>query len=178
MLPCYGQTPLAKSFADMKSKDPQVADEARKHVALVFEQEVPTSEKDTQLLCGSLHDSAAHSPSASALLTAIVLAAPEHRKVDVACFPDLVAASGDPDDTTRNDILFVLAMNPAGPPRAAHDVFVKDLDSTNYRTAELAAAGLLKEGGEQKQNNELLVKTKVDDAPTRRSPEHAVRHWG
>ena len=33
VLPCYGQTPLAQSFADMKSKDPQVADEARKHAA-------------------------------------------------------------------------------------------------------------------------------------------------
>ena len=166
VLPCYGQTPLAQSFADMKSKDLQVASEARKHVALVFEQEVPTIEKDTQLLCGSLHDSDAFiRRQAAALLTAIVLAAPEHSKVDVACFPDLVAASGDPDDTTRNDILFVLAMNPAGPPSAAHDVFVKDLDSTNYRTAELAAAGLLKEGGEQKQNNELLVKAKLDNAP-------------
>jgi hypothetical protein len=108
VLPCYGQTPLTQSFADMKSKDPQVASEARKHVAMVFQQELPTIEKDTQLLCSALHDSDAFiRRQAAALLTAIVLAAPERSKVDVACFPDLVAASGDPDDTTRNDILFV-----------------------------------------------------------------------
>jgi hypothetical protein len=113
-----------------------------------------------------LHDTDAFiRRQAAAILTAIVLATPEHNKVDVACFQDLVAASSHPDDMTRNDILFVLAMNPAGPPNAAHDVFVKDLDSTNYRTAELAAAGLLKEGREQKQNNQLLVKAKLDNAP-------------
>jgi hypothetical protein len=112
-----------------------------------------------------LHDTDAYVRlQAAAILTTIVLVAPEHNKVDVACFQDLVAAAGDPDDMTRNDILFVLAMNPAGPPNAAHDVFVENLDSTNYRTAELAAAGLLKEGGQQKQNNELLVKAKLDNA--------------
>jgi hypothetical protein len=164
-LPCYGQTPLAQSFADMKSTDPQVASEARKHVAMVFEQEVPIIEKDTQLLCGSLHDSDAFiRRQAAGLLTAIVLAAPEHSRVDVACFPDLVAASGDTDDTTRNDILFVLAMTPGGPPSAARDVFVKDLDSPNYRTSEVAAAGLLKGGGEGKQDNEMLIKAKLDNA--------------
>jgi hypothetical protein len=50
VLSCYGQTPLAKSFADLKSTDPKVADEARKHLGIVFEQELPTIEKDTQLL--------------------------------------------------------------------------------------------------------------------------------
>jgi hypothetical protein len=166
VLPCYGQTPLAQAFADMKSKDSRVASEARKHVALVFSQEVPTIEKDTQVLCGSLHDSDAFvRRQAAALLTALLLAAPEHSKVDVACFPDLVAASGDPDDTTRNDILFVLAMTPGGSPSAARDVFVKDLDSPNYRTSEVAATGLLKAGGERKQDNEMLVKAKLDNAP-------------
>jgi HEAT repeat protein len=168
-LPCYCQTPLAQSFADMKSKDPQVADEARKHVALVFEQEAPIIEQDTQLLCSSLHDADAYiRRQAAALLTAILLAAPQHSKVDVACFPDLVAASGDPDDTTRNDILFVLAMTPAGPPGSARDVFVTNLDSPNDRTSEVAAAGLLRAGGERKQENEMLVKAKLDKAPDAR----------
>jgi hypothetical protein len=150
----------------MKSKDPQVAEETRKHVALVFEQEAPIIEQDTQLLCSSLHDSDAYiRRQAAALLTAILLAAPEHSKVDAACFPDLVDASGDPDDTTRNDILLVLAMNPAGPPGSARDVFVRNLDSPNYRTSEVAAAGLLRAGGERKQDNETLVKAKLDNAP-------------
>ena len=166
VLPCCGQTPLAQSFADMKSKDPRVAGEARKHVALVFEKEVPIIEQDTQLLCSSLHDSDAYlRRQAAALLAAILLAAPEHSKVDATCFPDLVATSGDPDDTTRNDILFVLAMNPTGPPNSARDVFIKNLDSPNYRSAELSAAGLLKAGGERKQDNEMLVKAKLDNTP-------------
>jgi HEAT repeat protein len=166
VLPCYGQTPLAKSFADMKSQDSQVATEARRRVALVFAQEMPIIEQDTQLLCGSLHDADAFiRRQAAALLGAIIVSAPEHSKVDVACFPDLIAASGDPDDTTRNDILYVLAMTPGGSPRAARDVFVKDLDSPNYRTSEVAAAGLLKSSGDRKQENEALVKAKLDSAP-------------
>jgi HEAT repeat protein len=160
------QTPLAQTFADIKSKDAEMSAAAERNVALVFQQELPSIEKDTQFLCGSLHDgNVLVRRHAAALLTAIVLAAPEHSQVDVACFPDLVAASGDTDDTTRNDILYVLAMTPGGPPAAAREVFVKDLDSPNYRTSEVAAAGLLKIGAEHKQDNEMLVKAKLDNAP-------------
>jgi hypothetical protein len=48
MLPCYGQTPLAKAFADLKSTDPKVADEARKQMIFVAERELPTIEKDAR----------------------------------------------------------------------------------------------------------------------------------
>ena len=164
--PSYGQTRLAQSFADSKSKNTEVSDEARRNVAAVFSEELPSIEKDTALLCGSLHDSnVLIRRQAAALLAAIALTAPEHSKVDVACFPDLVSASGEADDTTRNNILVVLAMTPGGPPIAARRVFMQNLDSPNYRTAELAAAGLIKAGGERQQDNETLVKAKLDNAP-------------
>ena len=165
-LPSYGQTRLAQSFADIKSKDTEVSQEALRTVALVFSEEIASVEKDTALLCGSLHDSnVLIRREAAALLTAIAVAAPEHSKVDVACFPDLVSASGEADDITRNNILVVLAMTPSGPPIAARRVFMQNLDSPNYRTAQLAAAGLIKAGGERQQDNEIFVKAKLDNAP-------------
>jgi HEAT repeat protein len=68
-------------------------------------------------------------------------------------------------DYVRNDSLLALAMNPAGPPPQAHDVFVKSLSSSNFRTAELGAAGLLKEKGPNAEANQELVRKALDEAP-------------
>jgi hypothetical protein len=107
----------------------------------------------------------------------IVIAAPQHNSVVQACFPNLIKAASDPVDETsaqslkpfppeytRNNSLFVLAMNPAGPPPAAHDVFVSSLQSPNFRTQECGAAGLLKEGTNQEANQNLVLET-LDSAP-------------
>ena len=147
----------------MKSKDPKVADEAMRNAVAVFSEEMPTIEKDTQLLCSSLHDASIRR-QAAAMLAAIDFSGPEHSKVIVACFPDLLAAAGDPDNTTHTAILCALALTPGAPLSTARNVFVKDLNSPDDRTALLATVGLLKTGGERKQDNERLVKARLDNA--------------
>jgi hypothetical protein len=69
-----------------------------------------------------------------------------------------------PPEQTRNNSLFVLAMNPAGPPPGAHDVFVSSLQSPNLRTQECGVAGRLKEGMNQEVNQNLVLQA-LDNAP-------------
>jgi hypothetical protein len=174
------ETPLAQAFADLRSGDPKLIGKWNNgdQLVLLVEKELPTIEKDTATICGALADP---NPDirlrASAILTTIVIAAPQHNTVVQACFPNLIKAASDPVDPdrgkllslfppeqTRNNSLFVLAMNPAGPPPAAHDVFVASLQSSNYRTQETGAAGLLKESTNQEANQKLVLQT-LDSAP-------------
>jgi hypothetical protein len=126
---------------------------------------MPTIENDTGLICNALTDTDPYIRlQASAILTSIVIAFPEHNQVVVACGAGLIAAASDSNDQTRNNVLFSLAMNPAGPPPEARDTFVHALQSTNFRTSELGAAGLLKEnsGGSA---NHALVRAALLSAP-------------
>lgn len=167
------KTPLAQAFADLRSGDPNLINRWNNgHFPLLLEKEMPTIEKDTASICGALADP---NPdlrlTASSILTTIVVAAPQHNPVVQACFPNLIKAASDPVDQTgsknslfppeqtRNNSLFVLAMNPSGPPPAAHDVFVTSLQSSNYRTQECGAAGLLKERTNQEANQKLVLQT-------------------
>jgi hypothetical protein len=165
-LPGIAQTPLATAFADAKCNDPTTSEAARSRLPHIAEQEMPTIEKDTHLICAALHDSNAYIRlQGAALLTTIVLTSPQHNQVVVSCFPDLIAAGSDPADKTRNDVLFTLAMNPIGPPREAHDLLIRSIGSDNFRTAELAAVGLIKEDGGKNEANHALVEQALNVAP-------------
>lgn len=163
---CLGQTPLAKAFADMHSNDQDVVYKARLSVPALLDKEMATIEKDTSLLCLSLSDPDEKiRMMAAAVLQTIVVAAPQHNQVVLSCFPQLLVTATDADDYVRNDSLRTLALNPAGPPPQAHDIFVKSLSSPNFRTEQLGAAGLLKETGPNKEPNHELVRKALDDAP-------------
>jgi hypothetical protein len=167
------ETPLAQAFADLRSGDQSRIDKWSNgdHLVLLLDKEMPTIEKDTATICGALADpNPVLRLRASAILTTIVIAAHQHNSVVQACFPNLIKAASDPVDQTiaqslkpfppeqtRNNLLFVLAMNPSGPPPAAHGVFVASLQSSNYRTQECGAAGLLKEGTNQEANQNLVL---------------------
>jgi hypothetical protein len=162
---CLAQSPLAKAFSDMHSSDPVVVNQARQSLAGLTEKELPTIEKDTATLCNGLSDSDAMiRQQASGILLTIALIAHEHNQVVVSCFPQLIVAANDFVDRIRNNSLFALAINPAGPPEQAHDVFVKSLGSANFRTAELGAAGLLKESSNA-ESNQKLVQQALENAP-------------
>ena len=189
-------TPLAQAFADLRSGDPNRTNKWTHgdQLAVLVVKEMPTIEKDTATICGALVDP---NPDlrlrASAILVTIVMAAPQHNSVVQACFPNLIKAASDPVDQTsaqslkpfppeqtRNNSLFVLAMNPAGPPPAAHDVFVASLQSPNYRTQECGAAGLLKERTNQEANQNLVLQTldSAQDAKHRLNILYAITGAG
>jgi len=176
----YAETSLAQAFADLRSGDPKLIDKWTNgdHLVLLLDKELPTIEKDTVAICDALTDKDSFVRlQASAILVTIVIAAPQHNSVVQTCFPNLIKAASDPVDQTsaqslkpfppektRTNSLFVLAMNPAGPPPAAHDVFVASLQSPNYRTQECGAAGLLEERTNQEANQKLVLQT-LDSAP-------------
>lgn len=167
----YAATSLTQAFADLRSGDPRAVAFFHGQASELLEKELPTIEKDTAAICGALTDKDAYVRlQASAILVTIVIAAPQHNSVVQACFPNLIKAASDPVDQasaqslkpdsperTRNNSLFVLAMNPAGPPPAAHDVFVASLQSSNYRTQECGATGLIKERTNQEANQKLVL---------------------
>jgi HEAT repeat protein len=149
----------------MKNNDPAVAKKAKDGLALLLEKEMPTIEKDTTTLCAALSDSDPFIRlQASAVFMTIVVAAPEHNQVVLSCIPNLITAAKDADDQTRNNSLFALALNPAGPPSSAHDVFVTSLKSSNFRTAEVAAAGLIRETTNIEANHKMVEKA-LEEAP-------------
>jgi hypothetical protein len=174
----YAETSLTQAFADLRTGDPRgIAFFQNGHASTLLEKELPTIEKDTAAICGALADKDPFVRlQASAILATIVIAVPQHNSVVQACFPNLITAASDPvlDQAnaqslkpplrSRNNSLFVLAMNPAGPPPAAHDVFVTSLQSPNYRTQECGAAGLLKESTNQEANQNVVLQT-LDSAP-------------
>jgi hypothetical protein len=166
---CPCQTALSKAFADIQSRDPATAEAAKSGIVQVMEKEMPTIEQDTALLCGALHSSDPYVRLQGAgVLATIVLAAPMHNRVVVSCFPDLITAAADSDDDVRNDALVALALNSAGSPPQAHDVFARAFTSTNYRTVELGAIGLLKEDGGHRTANRTLVEDALLATPDSR----------
>ena len=165
-LPGHAQTPLAQAFAEMRSSDPAAAQRARSNIINVFDQELPTIEKDTSTLCNALGDSDSYIRlQAAGILVAIVRAAPEHNQVVLSCIPELLVTASDPADRVRNDSLWALAMNPAGPPSQAQKVFKDALHSDNLRTAEVGAAGLIREDGGRNTANHELVAEALQQAP-------------
>lgn len=163
---CQAQSPLSKAFVDMKSSDPATAQRAKDSVALLTEQEMPYIERDTATLCNALNDSDPFIRlQASAVLGAIAITAPTHNQVVLSCSSGLIHAATDPEDQTRNNALFTLAMNPAGPPAEAQHVFEIALGSSNFRTAEVGAAGLLKMNGGKNEGNHKLVADALTSAP-------------
>lgn len=157
-LQLQAQTPLSKDFADMKSGDTATVNKAQEDFVTVLVQELPTIEKDSAMLCKALSDPDPNIRGfAAGVYTTIVLAAPEHNQVVLACIPALVTVGAQEKvDKTRNNALFALAMNPAGPPPAAHAVFVSSLQSSNFRTAEVGAAGLIRETDNREENHKLV----------------------
>jgi len=159
------QTPLGMAFTNMKSSDPAVAKKAKDGLAMLLVQEMPTIEKDTAMLCSALSDADPYIRlQASGVLQTIVLAAPQHNQVVLACTSELITAAKDSTDRIRNNALFALAMNPSGPPKEAHAAFVDALDSANFRTSEIGAAGLIKERSNVETNHGLVEKA-LDAAP-------------
>ena len=169
---------LSEAFAELRSGDPKGIALFHNGNSSLLSDNLPTIEKDTVAICDALTDKDSFVRlQASGILVTIVIAAPQHNSVVQACFPNLIKAASDPVDQTsaqslkpfppektRTNSLFVLAMNPAGPPPAAHDVFVSSLQSSNYRTQECGAAGLLEERTNQEGNQKLVLQT-LDSAP-------------
>jgi hypothetical protein len=163
-LSASAQTTITQTFNDMHSSDAAVANNAKSGVNAVVEAGLPTIEKDGSAICAALQDPDPQiRQDASAILTMIVLTAPQHNSVVQLCEPALLKTATDPVDRIRNNSLFVLALNPAGPPPQAQSLFEAALKSPIARTAELGASGLLKEGGA---SNQQLVEDALKTAST------------
>lgn len=155
---CFSQTPLAKNFSQMESSDPVIARRAKEESMNVLMAELPVIERDTSIICDALsHPDPYIRLQAAAILTTIVVASPSHNQVVLACVPELLKAATDSAIRVRNDALYALALNPAGPPSTAQTDFENALASENLRTEELGAAGLLKEDGGHNFANQKLV---------------------
>lgn len=168
---CRAQSPLSQAFVDMKSSDQATAQKAKDNLMNLMVQEMPNIERDTATLCGALKDSDSFIRlQATAVLQAIAIAAPTHNQVVLSCVPGLIANASDSHDRVRNNALFILAMNPAGPPPEAQQVFEAALQSSNFRTVEVGAAGLLKMDGGKSETNQKLVEKALKTAsdPQRR----------
>jgi hypothetical protein len=176
-VPLAAQTPLAQAFAGLRSSDPATVKKANDGIAELVVQELPTIEKDSATICDALNDKDAYiRQQATGILQTIVLIAPQHNSVVQACFPGLIATAKDQVDRVRNNALFALAMNPASPPAQAHDVFVIALASANFRTAEIGAAGLIRETNNTQKNHELVEKAleEASDAKHRLNILYAI----
>ena len=185
---CYAQSPLSTAFLNMKSTDPVVAQKAQDSLALLVEQEMPHIERDAKSLCDALHDSnSSIRLQASAVYVTIVVAAPAHNQVVLSCTSGLIQNAADDKDQPgnnrlfahqlRNNALFTLAMNPAGPPSDAQLVFETALNASNLRTVEMGAAGLLKMNGGKNESNQQLVENALlaaRDAPHRVNLLYAI----
>ncbi|HEX5235900.1 MAG TPA: hypothetical protein VFW25_11285 [Silvibacterium sp.] len=184
----YAETSLTQAFADLRSGDPRgIAFFHNGHANSLLDKELPTIEKDTAAICGALSDKDSFVRlQASAILVTIVVAAPQHNSVVQACFPNLIKAASDPVDQAsaqslkasppeqaRNNSLFALAMNPAAPPQAAHDVFVAvqteainavAATAKDHATAASAIQGLLDSPTATKEQK-LKVRMALGTAP-------------
>jgi hypothetical protein len=154
------QTPLTQVFIDLRSSDTAKAQKAREDIIVVFKQEFPTIEKDAPTICGALYDPDPYIRlQATGILSTVVQIAPSHNQLVLACIPGLLVTAKDSVDRVRDNSLFTLAMNPAGPPLQAHQTFEDALRSDDVRSVQYAAVGLLKEGnGKVSANQELVAK--------------------
>lgn len=163
---CLAQTPLSEMFLHLRSSDPAVVQKAKDSSMDILMKELPKIERDTPAICNALQDSDSYIRlQAAAILTTIVVAYPSHNQVVLACAPELIKTARDPVNQIRNDSLYALALNPAGPPASAQGVFEQAMKSTNFRTIELGAAGLLKEDGGHNSANQELVANALRAAP-------------
>ena len=99
------------------------------------------------------------------LLAAIALTAPGHSKVDVACFPDLVSASGEADDTTRNNILVVLVMTPVDLQWPHAGYLCRIWTHPMIELRNLLRLDSSKQEGSDSRTTKILVKARLDNAP-------------
>jgi hypothetical protein len=160
------QTPLAQAFQDLRSSNPVKVEQTKETIAHTFELELPTIEKDSATICGALTDPDPYLRlQAAAILETIVRIAPEHNQVVQSCTPGLLTAGRDTSTEVRNSALFALAMDPAGTPLRAEDLFRDALESDNLRTAEVGAAGLLRLGGANAAADQKLVADALSSAP-------------
>jgi hypothetical protein len=168
-----GQTPLQKAFTDLKSSDPELIEKTKEQMPSMLEHEMPSIERDTTTICNGLQDSDSYVRlQAAAILEIIVRLNPEHNQVVLACVPQLIStARTDPEVPIRNHALFALVMNPAGPPPAAHDALLQAFGATNFRSAELAATGLIKEKGANVEDNHKLIAQALDKSA---DPRHTL----
>ena len=159
------QSPLAKAFDEFR-KYPSKEKMTNSWFAKLIVDELPHIENDSAAVCKAITDPDPFiRQQASGIYVTIVLVEPDHKQVALSCTSGLVAAASDPVDQIRNNSLFALAMNPDGPPAQAHDTFVNALTSPNLRTAEVAAAGLLKEDNGRSTKNHALVEQALAAAP-------------
>lgn len=172
------QTPLAQYFQLLRSKDPADAQQASKNWYALLTQEMPIIDKDSATVCNALRDPDPQVRlSASGVLVVIAVAKKEHAGVIQACIPELLVEARDlpmqkpkhPGDdlavNARNNALYALALNPLGTPPQAEAVFRDQLKSDNLRSAELAAAGLLRLQGPDAAANQKLVADALNSAP-------------
>lgn len=172
------QSPLAQYFQLLRSKNPADAQQASKNWYALLTQEWPIIDRDAATVCNALRDPDPQVRlSASGVLVVIAVAKKEHAGVIQACTPELVVEARDTptqtfknpiyDDATqaRNNALFALALNPLGTPPQAQAVFRDQLKSDNLRSAEVAAAGLLRLQGPDAAANHKLVAEALESAP-------------
>lgn len=172
------QSPLAQAYQNLRSSDPAKVEKAQRGMIDVVKHELPIIEKDTATVCNGLRDPDPYIRlQSAALLSGIVLVNKEHAGVVQACTPELVAEARDTPTQTfknpildnatqaRNDALFALAMDPLGTPPQAEAVFRDELKSDNFRSAEVAAAGLLRLQGPDAAANQKLVTEALKNAP-------------
>ena len=109
----------------MKSSDTAKAKKAREGISSIVSQELPTIEKDAPTICGALNDPDPYIRlQATGILSVVVRIAPSHNQLVLACLPGLLVTAKDSvDRVMRDNSLFTLAMNPAGPPSQAHQDF-------------------------------------------------------
>ena len=172
------QSPLATYFQSLRSKDEAEVQKAQKSAWDYLTKEWPVIDKDAATVCGGLRDPDVYIRlQAAAVMSTIATLKKEHAGVIQACLPELLAvAGGTPTETAkslllhyateaRNDALFALAMDPQGTPPQAEAVFREQLKSNNFRSAEVAAAGLLRIQGPDAAANQKLVADALQSAP-------------
>jgi len=172
------QSPLAQAFQNLRSNDPATVEKTKEGMLGALHEEWPVIDKDAATICSALRDPDSYIRlQAAALLSGIALVEKQHAGVIQACLPELLAEARDAPTQTgmpdildnatqaRNDALFALALNPAGTPPQAEPVFRDQLKSTNLRTTEMAAAGLLRLQGPDAAANQKLVTDALESAP-------------
>jgi HEAT repeats len=169
---------LAQVFQNLRSSDPATRKKANESIVDVTVKEFPTIEKDEATICNALRDPDPYIRlQAAAIFSTIAHVQKKHASVIQDCLPELLAEARDTPAQTfkaaildhateaRNDALFALAMDPAGTPPQAQAVFRDQLKSNNFRSAEVAATGLLRMQGPDAAANQRLVTDALQSAP-------------
>ena len=167
-LTSVAQNSLQGVFTDLRSPDKKVREAADGRILASLQADMPTIESDSAIICEALSDpDASIRVRASGILFEIAYAYPEHNMVVTNCFAGLIRAASDGtqlgsepmDDGTflRRNSLTALAINPAGPPAQARDLFVSALRDSSSRYQGLGALGLLRIANGADESNVQLV---------------------